>query len=72
MDEGRCTDPQPNIRSSLGRLVGKVEDRIEQARGIKDSTRPRESTKLRPWELTEPGPQTREHAGAGPRTPRHL
>jgi hypothetical protein len=41
-----------------------VGDRIEQARGVKDTIgRPKEPNNLGSWELTEPGPPTRKHAG---------
>ena len=55
------TDPQPNIRWSLGSLV--------EDWNIDGTTRrPTKSTNLGPWKLTE----TEEYAGAGPRTLTHL
>jgi hypothetical protein len=52
--------------------VEELGDRSEQAGRIKDTTRFTESTNLGPWGLTESGPPTREHAGAGPRLSTHL
>ena len=46
-------------------VLWKSEDRTEQARGVKDTTRrPTESTNLGPWGLTDTEPPTKEHAGA--------
>jgi hypothetical protein len=60
-------------RQTSGRVwvtCERMGDRTEQAGEIKDTTRrPTESTNMGPWGLTEPGPPTREHAGAGPRPP---
>ena len=47
-------------------VLWKSEDRTEQARGVKDTTRrPTESTNLGTWKLTETEPPTKEHAGLG-------
>ena len=55
-----------------GESCGRVRDRSWQAGGVKDTTRrPTESTNLKSWSLTEPGPPTREHARARPR-PLHI
>jgi hypothetical protein len=57
------------LRESCGRNRG----RIEGVREVKDTTRrPRGSSNLGPWDLTEPEPPTKEHAGAGPRPSVHL
>jgi len=39
---------------------------MEGAGGVKDTTRPAESTNLGPWGLPETEPPTKEHTGAGP------
>lgn len=52
---------------------GRVGDRVEQARGVKDTMRrPTESTNLGSWGLTKTEPLTKEHAGAGPGPQTHL
>ena len=53
-----------------GESRGRVGDRSEKVGRVKDT--PRRLTEiihLAPWGLTEPGPPTREHEGAGPRPP---
>jgi hypothetical protein len=55
-----------------GVLCGRRGNRIKLARGVKDTTRHTRSTNLGPWGLTEPGPPTKEHAGARLRAPSHL
>lgn len=53
--------------------LGRVGDRIEQERRIKDNTRrPTEPTDLGPWGPTETEPPTKKHVGAGPISPTHL
>jgi hypothetical protein len=65
--------PTAKYQAELGESYGRVGDRSEQTRGVKDTIiRPTETTNLGAWGLTEPGPPTREHAGAEPRTPKHL
>jgi hypothetical protein len=67
--EGLTAKHQAEPRESYGR----VGNRTEQVRGVKGSTRrSTKSTNLRLWGLTEPGPPSREHRGAGPRPPTHL
>jgi hypothetical protein len=45
-------------------------DRIEQTRGVMNTTRrPTESTNMGPWGLTKIKPPTKEHAAAGPSPP---
>ena len=57
----------------FGESCGSVGDRIEQAKGVKNTTgRPTESTNLGSCQLTETGPLAREDAGSGPRPFTHL
>ena len=65
--------PQPNIRQSPRSVFGRVRDRIGKPEGVKDNTRrPLESNNLRQWGLTEFGPPSRGHTGAGPRPSIHF
>ena len=58
---------------SCWRVIELIEDQVEWARGIKDSTRrPPETTNLGPWGLTEIGPPTKEHAALPSPPPLHL
>lgn len=62
-----------NFKKHLRKSCGIVTDEIEQAGGVKDTTkRSTKSTNLEPWGLTQPGPPTSKHAGAGPRYLKHL
>jgi hypothetical protein len=61
-DGNRCRNPHLNIRQ-LRKLSGRVSDRIEQAVGVKDTTRrPTESINL-PWGFTETEPLTKSIKG---------
>jgi hypothetical protein len=64
--------PTAKHQVELGESCGRVEDRSEQAGGIKDFTRTTESTNLNTWEFTESGPPHRNHDGAGLGLPTHL
>lgn len=46
MDGDGFRDPQPNTRRSLGEFYERVGDRNEHLKGVKDTTRPSESTDL--------------------------
>jgi hypothetical protein len=60
-------------QAELWESCGRVGDMIEEAWGVRDTTRgPTESTNLGPWGLTEHEPPTKEYTGAGPRHPTHL
>ena len=65
--------PTAEHQAHLGESCGRVRDRTEQARGVKDTMRrPTESTTLGPWELKETGPSAKEHAETGPIPSTHL
>jgi hypothetical protein len=59
--------PTTKHQAKPGESCGRVGDRSKQVRGVKDTT----SRSTESWDLTEPGPLTREHRGAGPR-PQHI
>jgi hypothetical protein len=61
--------PTTKHQSELRESCGRVGDKTERAKGVKDTRRPTESTNLGSWGLTETEPPTKEHAGAGPSAP---
>ena len=67
------TETHSQHQAEPGESCGRVQDRSEQVGGVKDITRrSTESTNLRPWGFTEPGPPTSKHAGTGPRLPTYM
>lgn len=51
---------------------GRIRDKTESARKVKDSRILTGSTNLGPWGLTDIEPPTKEHSGDRPRPPPYL
>lgn len=67
--------PTAKHQVELGKSCGRVGDRTEQVRGVKDTTRFRVNspgTTGAGGGITEAELPTKEHAGGGPRPPTHL
>jgi hypothetical protein len=64
--------PTAKNQAKLWENYARFGDRIEQAGGVKDTTRPIESTNKGSQDLTETEPPTKEHSEAGSRPTTHL
>ena len=64
--------PTVKHHAKPGSLVEEWGIEVSKLEGSRTPQEDPESTNQRPWQLTEPEPPTREHAGAGPRPPTHL